>query len=80
MLFRYMNILELRDGIFIEPSGCAAFAGYVGMGTDGDMAEYAESHVLADTMKQATHIIWATGGSGAVVRSAPLPLIHTTMS
>ena len=58
-----MNILEQKDGIFIEPSSCAAFAGYVGMGTDGDMAEYVESHVLADTMKQATHIIWATGGS-----------------
>ena len=44
-LYYYMRLLEETEGIFIEPSACAAFAG------------------IQDADKNATHILWATGGS-----------------
>ena len=44
-LYYYMRLLEETEGIFIEPSACAAFEGL----------KYAED--------EATHILWATGGS-----------------
>ena len=44
-LYYYMRLLEETEGIFIEPSACAAFEGM----------KYAD--------EDATHIVWATGGS-----------------
>ena len=44
-LYYYMRLLEETEGIFIEPSACAAFEGM----------KYAD--------EDATHILWATGGS-----------------
>lgn len=51
-LYQYMAILYRNDGIVIEPSACAAFAGY---------ADYCRTHDRRPM--KGTHIIWATGGS-----------------
>ena len=46
-LYDHMRLLEETEGIFIEPSSCAAFQGVR----------------LVKAPEQATHILWATGGS-----------------
>lgn len=45
-LYDYMRLLEQTEGIFIEPSACAAFQGTA----------------LTNAPANATHILWATGG------------------
>lgn len=45
-LYDYMRLLEQTEGIFIEPSSCAAFHG----------------PKLSTAEPNATHILWATGG------------------
>lgn len=63
ILYSYMRELVESEGVFIEPSACAAFAGPVGlMGYSGGR-EYIEKHGLGSAMKNAAHIAWATGGS-----------------
>lgn len=62
-LFDYMRILEQENGIFIEPSSCASIGGYLAMGKDKNLKEYLELHGLTQEMPEATHIVWATGGS-----------------
>ena len=47
-LLPYLRELWRREGLFIEPSSCAAFHGLVSF--------------AADAPKQAAHIVWATGG------------------
>lgn len=61
-LYEYMRMLKNSEDIVIEPSSCAAFEGYVGMGHYPDMLEYIKEQELADKMENATHIVWATGG------------------
>ena len=59
-LFPYLANLKDLEGIFIEPSSCASFPGpahVVGAG------EYLKAKGLEDKMENATHILWATGGS-----------------
>ena len=63
MLFVYMKELLDREGVFIEPSSCAAFEEAVKMEKDPECARYIREHGLADKMEQAAHIVWATGGS-----------------
>lgn len=60
-LFDYMRILYRHDKIVIEPSSCAAFAGYKGMPQKPLAAEYLKRYTANG--QQPTHIIWATGGS-----------------
>ena len=62
ILFDYLRALHGADGVFIEPSSCAAFAAYQGMARFAGAKEYIEKHGLAEKMKNATHIAWATGG------------------
>lgn len=60
-LFDYMRAFLDTEGIFIEPSSCAAFQGVIrhrfmkNMTEDGDLTE--------EKLRHAAHIIWATGGS-----------------
>jgi len=60
-LFDYLRGLLDGDGIFIEPSACAAFQGPV------RLREMARARELAglteERLRRATHIVWATGGS-----------------
>lgn len=61
-LFEYLHLLWEREGIFIEPSACAAIHGPVCMGRSAVMDEYKYDNHLGKYMANATHIIWATGG------------------
>ncbi|MEF9922305.1 MAG: D-serine ammonia-lyase [Anaerovoracaceae bacterium] len=59
-LFPYLAELADREDIYIEPSACASFIGpqHV-INAEG----YLIKNDLKDKLKNATHIIWATGGS-----------------
>lgn len=56
---------ELLDSqqIFIEPSSCAAFAGPVRVEQEAECRDYIKAQGLEEKMKDAAHIVWATGGS-----------------
>lgn len=62
-LYDYMRDLLDTEGIFLEPSACAAFQGVVRMSGSEEMRRYLEDHELAGRMEDAVHIAWATGGS-----------------
>lgn len=57
-LYDYMRGLLNSEGIFIEPSACAAFEGPLRLCSGGK--EYIERHGL--DMDKAVHVCWATGG------------------
>lgn len=58
-LYDYMRDLLEKEGLFIEPSACAAFEGVLKIAS---CAEYVDRFALGEKMAQATHIAWATGG------------------
>ena len=58
----YLKALYRTDGIFAEPSACAAFEGVRALFTADEGREYILRHGLAPYMKNALHIPWATGG------------------
>ena len=60
-LFRYQKKLWETENIFIEPSACAGFHSYVQLARA--CAEDISPQALHPAMKNATHIVWATGGS-----------------
>lgn len=62
-LYIYMKELLDCEQIFIEPSSCAAFAGPSRIEKNDSCRKYIEDHSLEDRMPQASHIVWATGGS-----------------
>lgn len=61
-LYEYMRDLLETENAFIEPSSCAAFEGPAQLGRSEEWREYIEAHGLAEKMKNAAHIAWATGG------------------
>lgn len=61
-LFDDLRELYSAEKIFIEPSSCAAFAGYRGLAQFPAARAYLEEHGLAEKMENAAHILWATGG------------------
>ena len=61
-LYNYMRDLLEAEDIFLEPSACAAFQGLTGL-PGKEMQEYLEKENLTAKMGQASHIVWATGGS-----------------
>lgn len=62
-LYEYMRVLLDAEGIFLEPSACAAFAGPVKLLAHEETRAYIRENGLEDKMTRATHIVWATGGS-----------------
>ena len=62
-LYNYMRDLLETEGIFIEPSACAAFRGPEVLMKSGETRAYLEAHGLMEKMENAAHILWATGGS-----------------
>ena len=60
-LYDYLRQLWDSEGIFIEPSACAAFQGVTAAASAPEMADYACKNGL--DMAHATHIAWATGGA-----------------
>lgn len=61
-LYDYMRDLLETEGIFLEPSACAAFQGPVSAGRV-QMKQYLAENGLEAKRKQAVHVAWATGGS-----------------
>lgn len=62
-LYEYMRVLWNTEKIFIEPSSCAAIHGPYTWNHSSEMADYLYDNHLNRNMDNATHIIWATGGS-----------------
>ena len=58
-LYPFLADLVDSEGIFVEPSACASFTG---PGLVAGAEAYLEKFNLKDKMKDATHILWATGG------------------
>lgn len=59
-LYPFLSRLADTENIFIEPSSCASFPGPSLVAAD---TKWLEAKGLADKMKNASHILWATGGS-----------------
>ncbi|WP_409368997.1 D-serine ammonia-lyase [Lysinibacillus sp. 38-6] len=49
------------EGLFLEPSAHAGMFGPIQLMTNG--RDFLQKHHLLDKMEQATHLVWATGGS-----------------
>ena len=58
-MFMWLRELLETEGIFIEPSACAAFAPAL---FTKELRGYTERLGLQDNMHHCTHIAWATGG------------------
>lgn len=61
-LYPYMKELVESEGIFIEPSACASFAGPVDLMKHAESRAYVEKNLTKEQMANAVHIAWATGG------------------
>ncbi len=61
-LYEYMRALLDTEDIFIEPSACASFEGPVKLLEYEETKNYIKKKALEDKMKNAVHIVWATGG------------------
>ena len=62
-LYDYMRDLLETENVFLEPSACACFQGPARLMGEAACRAYLADNCLADKMKDATHIAWATGGS-----------------
>lgn len=62
-LYRYMKELFDTEGIFIEPSACAAFEGPAKLFKAEETGRFLEERGLSEHMANSIHIVWATGGS-----------------
>ena len=63
-LYRYLRMLYRTEGIEIEPSAAAAFAGPAGLLTYPETAAYCRKYGLTEErLANAVQIVWATGGS-----------------
>ena len=59
-LYPFLTKLADTEDIFIEPSSCASFVGPAQVAAATD---YLKEKGLEGKMANATHILWATGGS-----------------
>ena len=60
VLYHLLSKLADSEGIYIEPSACAGFPGVMAL---QDQKEYLDRMGLIAKTANATHIVWATGGS-----------------
>ncbi|MBG9453124.1 serine ammonia-lyase [Lysinibacillus sphaericus] len=60
-LFKSLAITMEVEELFLEPSAHAGMFGPIQLMKNGQ--NYLEKHDLVDKMEQATHLVWATGGS-----------------
>ncbi len=63
LLFDYLRELFEAEGVFVEPSACASFQGPARIERSEELRAYLERWGLVGRMADATHIVWATGGS-----------------
>ena len=59
-LYDWLRLLEQTEGIRIEPSACACFAGPTGLASRPDFLQAAGLN--EERLRHATHVVWATGG------------------
>ncbi|MBR5783506.1 MAG: D-serine ammonia-lyase [Clostridia bacterium] len=63
-MYRMLAQLADTEGLKLEPSALAGMYGPVLMTTDSQFAAYpASAGISRETMEQAIHLVWATGGS-----------------
>ncbi|KZE55538.1 D-serine dehydratase [Brevibacillus parabrevis] len=62
-LYRLLRALRDSESMRLEPSALAGMPGPIRLLAQEAGQQYIEQHGLADKMKNATHIVWATGGS-----------------
>lgn len=62
-LYRYLKLLWSSEGIAVEPSACASFAGVSNLLRHPASKAYLEQHGLMERLDNACHIAWSTGGS-----------------
>ncbi|MDD2955068.1 MAG: D-serine ammonia-lyase [Oscillospiraceae bacterium] len=60
-LYRYLQALYRTEGVFIEPSAAAAFAGPAALAQKG--GDWLAQSGLSGFLEGCAHIVWATGGS-----------------
>lgn len=61
-LYDYMRDLLEAEELFLEPSACAAFQGIIKFNCGEEMKKYLQDQQLEQSIKNAVHIAWATGG------------------
>ena len=59
----YVRDLWKSEGLYIEPSACATFIGPARMCSSEEGSKFIADKGLKDKMANATHVVWATGGS-----------------
>lgn len=62
-LFKLLSTLADTENIHLEPSALAGVIGPVKLSTEKQGKEYVQNHNLKGQMKNAVHLMWATGGS-----------------
>ncbi|MGG1674886.1 D-serine ammonia-lyase [Neobacillus sp. NRS-1170] len=62
-LFKLLKAMADTENIQLEPSALAGAIGPVKLLTEKDGKSYIHQHHLTEHMKNAVHLIWATGGS-----------------
>lgn len=62
-LFRWLYQLHRDEGIEVEPSATAGFAGPALLTQTEAGRIYLQQHKLEESMERACHIVWTTGGS-----------------
>lgn len=62
-MLQMLSRLNESENIFMEPSAQAGFYLPVLWNTDPVLKDFADRTLLAPLMKNATHIVWGTGGS-----------------
>jgi len=61
-LFRYLFQLYSHEGIAVEPSAAAGFAGPLQLTTSQAGLHYIQQQQLLPQLESATHLVWTTGG------------------
>nr|WP_256115688.1 hypothetical protein [Shinella lacus] len=62
-LFRWLLLAHETQGLRLEPSATAGFAGPEFVVKHPQGRAFCERLNIADHLSQATHIVWTTGGS-----------------
>jgi D-serine dehydratase len=62
-LYDYLRDVLYSEDLFLEPSACAALHGPVCLNKEENFVRYLQDSGTRPHMKNAFHIVWATGGS-----------------
>jgi D-serine dehydratase len=62
-LFAGLHLLEQCEALRVEPSAAAGLRGPEWLLQSSSGRDYLAAHSLGDSLREATHVIWTTGGS-----------------